>query len=107
MRLFFQPFEEIKIVTIGVAKAYHSCTPTLIRRLAVENQPFRVRFLTDAVNVRYLKTYMVDSQRIFKVRPLFRELDRVLFIFPARNDEIDPTSAPPQLEPAPAVHPKQ
>ena len=64
--LFFQPFEKIQIVTNGVAKAYHSCTPTLIRRFAVENQPFGLRFRIDAVNVLHLKTYMVDSQRILK-----------------------------------------
>src|SRR5262245_50785446 len=64
--LFFQPFEKIQIVAVGVAKAHHSCTPTLIRRFAVENQPFGLRFRMDAVNVLHLKTYMVDSQRILK-----------------------------------------
>jgi 2-polyprenyl-6-methoxyphenol hydroxylase-like FAD-dependent oxidoreductase len=36
----------------------------------------------------------------------FAELGALL-IFPARNDQADHTMAPPQLEPAPAVQPKQ
>ena len=59
--LFFQPFKKIEIVPIGVAKTYHSCTPTLIRRFAVEDQPFGFAFRIDAVNILYLKAYMVDS----------------------------------------------
>src|SRR5215468_7796204 len=66
LRLFFQPFEKIEIVPVGVANAYHSCTPTLIRWFAVENQPLGLPFSIDAVDVLYLKTYVVESQRILK-----------------------------------------